>query len=111
MRANEDVRDEASRPEQTWWISGRLEMTCRGICSRCGDVAGNEGDASGRRTGRPGGDRGRCSLDEERAKADAELGEELDALEVDDADGGEEPASETDPAMWWTRLPGSGWKS
>jgi N utilization substance protein A len=34
-----------------------------------------------------------ASLDEERAKADAELGEELDALEVDDADGGEEPAS------------------
>ena len=33
------------------------------------------------------------SLDEERAKADAELGEELDALKVDDADGGEEPAS------------------
>jgi N utilization substance protein A len=31
-------------------------------------------------------------LDEERAKADAELGEELDALEVDDTDGGEEPA-------------------
>ena len=31
------------------------------------------------------------SLDEERAKADAELGEELDALEVDDQDGGEEP--------------------
>ena len=34
------------------------------------------------------------SLDEERAKADAELGEELDALEVDDQDGGEEPSSE-----------------
>jgi N utilization substance protein A len=34
-----------------------------------------------------------ASLDEERAKADAELGEELDALKVDDADGGEEPAS------------------
>jgi transcription termination/antitermination protein NusA len=34
-----------------------------------------------------------ASLDEERAKADAELGEELDALEVDNADGGEEPAS------------------
>src|SRR5581483_11004520 len=34
------------------------------------------------------------SLDEERAKADAELGEELDALEVDEADGGEERASE-----------------
>jgi len=33
------------------------------------------------------------SLDEERAKADAELGEELDALKVDDEDGGEEPAS------------------
>jgi transcription termination/antitermination protein NusA len=33
------------------------------------------------------------SLDEERAKADAELGEELDALKLDDADGGEEPAS------------------
>ena len=33
------------------------------------------------------------SLDQERAKADAELGEELDALKVDDADGGEEPAS------------------
>jgi N utilization substance protein A len=33
------------------------------------------------------------SLDEERAKVDAELGEELDALKVDDADGGEEPAS------------------
>jgi transcription termination/antitermination protein NusA len=33
------------------------------------------------------------SLDEERAKLDAELGEELDALKVDDADGGEEPAS------------------
>jgi hypothetical protein len=34
------------------------------------------------------------SLDEERAKADAELGEELDALKVDDEDGGEEAASE-----------------
>src|SRR6201996_4705510 len=34
------------------------------------------------------------SLDEERAKADAELGEELDALEVDQADGGEEWPSE-----------------
>jgi N utilization substance protein A len=34
------------------------------------------------------------SLDEERAKADAELGEELDALEVDEADGGEERPSE-----------------
>jgi transcription termination/antitermination protein NusA len=34
------------------------------------------------------------SLDEERAKADAELGEELDALKVDDQDGGEEAASE-----------------
>jgi N utilization substance protein A len=34
------------------------------------------------------------SLDEERAKADAELGEELDALEVDQADGGEERPSE-----------------
>jgi N utilization substance protein A len=34
------------------------------------------------------------SLDEERAKADAELGEELDALEVDAQDGGEEPSSE-----------------
>jgi transcription termination/antitermination protein NusA len=33
------------------------------------------------------------SLDEERAKVDAELGEELDALKVDDADGGDEPAS------------------
>jgi N utilization substance protein A len=33
------------------------------------------------------------SLDEERAKADAELGEELDALKLDDADGGDEPAS------------------
>jgi transcription termination/antitermination protein NusA len=33
------------------------------------------------------------SLDEERAKVDAELGEELDALKLDDADGGEEPAS------------------
>ena len=30
------------------------------------------------------------ALDEERAKADAELGEELDALKVDDEDGGEE---------------------
>ena len=28
-----------------------------------------------------------AALDEERAKADAELGEELDALRVDDADG------------------------
>jgi hypothetical protein len=28
-----------------------------------------------------------ATLDEERAKADAELGEELDALQVDDADG------------------------
>ncbi len=34
------------------------------------------------------------ALDEERAKADAELGEELDALRVDDADGGDERASE-----------------
>src|ERR1700754_2912041 len=34
------------------------------------------------------------SLDEERAKADAELGEELDALELDDQDGGEELSSE-----------------
>src|SRR6201994_597636 len=34
------------------------------------------------------------SLDEERAKADAELGEELDALELDEADGGEERPSE-----------------
>jgi N utilization substance protein A len=34
------------------------------------------------------------ALDQERAKADAELGEELDALEVDEADGGEERASE-----------------
>jgi N utilization substance protein A len=34
------------------------------------------------------------SLDEERAKADAELGEELDALKVDEADGGEERPSE-----------------
>jgi transcription termination/antitermination protein NusA len=34
------------------------------------------------------------SLDEERAKADAELGEELDALKIDDEDGGEEAASE-----------------
>jgi N utilization substance protein A len=33
------------------------------------------------------------SLDEERAKADAELGEELDALKLDDADGGEEAPS------------------
>jgi transcription termination/antitermination protein NusA len=31
-----------------------------------------------------------ASLDEERAKADAELGEELDALRVDDADGTDE---------------------
>jgi N utilization substance protein A len=31
-----------------------------------------------------------AALDEERAKADAELGEELDALGVDDADGGNE---------------------
>jgi N utilization substance protein A len=36
---------------------------------------------------------GDMSLDEERAKADAELGEELDALELDDQDGGEEPSS------------------
>ncbi len=34
------------------------------------------------------------SLDEERAKADAELGEELDALELDEADGGEDRPSE-----------------
>jgi transcription termination/antitermination protein NusA len=34
------------------------------------------------------------SLDEERAKADAELGEELDALELDDLDGGEGLSSE-----------------
>jgi transcription termination/antitermination protein NusA len=31
-----------------------------------------------------------ATLDEERAKADAELGEELDALQVDDADGSNE---------------------
>jgi transcription termination/antitermination protein NusA len=31
-----------------------------------------------------------AALDEERAKADAELGEELDALQVDDADGANE---------------------
>jgi N utilization substance protein A len=35
-----------------------------------------------------------AALDEERAKADAELGEELDALAVDEADGGDERASE-----------------
>lgn len=35
-----------------------------------------------------------AALDEERAKADAELGEELDALKVDDEDGGEERMEE-----------------
>ncbi len=37
-----------------------------------------------------------AALDEERAKADAELGEELDALKVDDADGGEEIPDQRD---------------
>ncbi|HEX6771800.1 MAG TPA: transcription termination factor NusA [Acidobacteriaceae bacterium] len=36
------------------------------------------------------------ALDRERAKADAELGEELDALRVDDADGGVDETEDTD---------------
>ena len=54
-----------------------------------------------------------ASLDEERAKADAELGEELDALKVDDADGGEEIPDQTGrpQAAWWMRWLGSAWKS
>lgn len=37
-----------------------------------------------------------ADLDEERAKADAELGEELDALQVDDADGTNEDPDNRD---------------
>ena len=36
------------------------------------------------------------ALDKERAKADAELGEELDALRLDDADGGVDETEDTD---------------
>lgn len=91
MRANEDLRDEASRAEQN--LVGQqpagddvVEAAVLGPDDVAGkvkrerspnrkDLAAIEADAS---------------LDEERAKADAELSEEIDALEVNDRDGVED---------------------
>jgi N utilization substance protein A len=88
MRANEDIRDEASRAEQNLVgqrpagddvveaaVLGQEDLPGKVKRERSPnrqELAAIEADAS---------------LDEERAKADAELSEEIDALEVNDRDG------------------------
>jgi N utilization substance protein A len=90
MRVNEDVRDEASRAEQTL-----VDQLPAGDDIVEGTVLGSE-DVAGKTKGNRERSPNRAdlaaieadsSLDEERAKADAELGEEVDALEVNDSDG------------------------
>jgi N utilization substance protein A len=97
MRANADVRDEVSLPEQNL-VDQRLagDDIVEGTVVGAEDVVGKEKGTRERSPNRRdlAAIEADSSLDEERAKADAELGEELDALEVDEADGGEERAAE-----------------
>ena len=93
MRTNEDVRDEVSRAEQNL-----VDQRPAGDDVVEAAVLGSEDvvdETNGDRERSPNGAdleaiEADAALDEERAKADAELGEEVDALEVNDRDGVED---------------------
>jgi N utilization substance protein A len=92
MRANEDIRDEASRAEQNL-VDQRpagddvVEAAVLGPEDVTGEAKGRERSPNRQDLAAIEAD---ASLDEERAKADAELSEELDALKVNDSDGVED---------------------
>jgi N utilization substance protein A len=95
MRTNEDIRDEASRAEQTL-VDQRPagDDVVEASVLAPEDVAGGAGQEGERSPNRADLEaiEADSSLDEERAKADAELGEEVDALELDEIGGGEDGA-------------------
>ena len=98
MRANEDIRDEASRAEQNLVDQKPagddvVEAAVLGLDDVAGKAKGRERSPNRQDLAAIEAD---TSLDEERAKVDAELGEELDALQVDDSDGGVDETEDTD---------------
>jgi N utilization substance protein A len=93
MRAHEKVEIEPSLAEQNLVVArpGGEDVVEASVLDR-EDVVTGAGEDNERSPNRADLEalESDAALDEERAKADAELGEELDALGVDDADGGNE---------------------
>ena len=93
MRADEKVDIEPSLAEQALVVArpGGEDVVEASVLDR-EDVVTGAGEDNERAPSRSDLEalESDAALDEERAKADAELGEELDALGVDDADGGNE---------------------
>jgi transcription termination/antitermination protein NusA len=97
MRANEDIRDEASRSEQN--LVGQRpagDDVVEAAVLGPDDVAGKAKRERSPNRQDLAAIEADTSLDEERSKADAELSEELDALRVNDSDGGVDETEDTD---------------